>query len=162
MIQPYQWIKKHGPKFIHPYNLQNTNSASHDLTLHPTIIAHTKKTTKTKTLPQSIKPNQFILASTNEIITLPNNIAAQIMLKSTIGRQGINHALAGWIDPGFSGQITLELHNINPKSITLQPNQKIAQIIFHKLTAPTTKPYKGRYQNQKGPTPQKKEIGRTM
>jgi dCTP deaminase len=92
------------------------------------------------------------LAHTKETIGLPNGIAAQLAGRSTIGRQGIIvHKTAGWIDPGFTGEITLEIMNLGRSPVTLQIGQRVAQLVFFKLDQPSSG-YEGHYQNQKGAT----------
>lgn len=95
-------------------------------------------------------PGMAILATTIERVCIPVDAAAAIYLKSSMARQGLDHALAGWIDPGFVGQITLELHAHRP--VTLRAGQRVVQMVLMSLTGPALNPYNGRYQNQVGPT----------
>ena len=81
-----------------------------------------------------LQPGEFILASTYERVALPDNISAQFLLKSSIARCGVNHLLAGWIDAGFAGNITLELHNVSRNPILLTSGMKIGQLVFFKHT----------------------------
>lgn len=98
-----------------------------------------------------IKPGDFILGSTMEKVTLPDNIAAEITGKSTIGRVGLTvHATAGWIDPGFQGNVTFEIKNISNNTIKLKKGDLIAQVVFHQLATTATQSYNGKYQNAKG------------
>jgi len=81
-----------------------------------------------------IHPNEFVLASVYEYIKLSDNIAAQIQGRSSFARLGlIIHTSAGWVDPGYSGYLTLELVNVNKKPIILRPLMKIAQISFFEV-----------------------------
>lgn len=81
-----------------------------------------------------ITPGQIILGSTLETLNLPNDIVAQFVLKSSIGRLFLNHMNSTHIDPGFTGNITLELQNCNSQhSIRLLPYTKIGQLVFHKV-----------------------------
>lgn len=111
--------------------------------------------------PFIMHPGEFVLGSTFEKLTLPNNIAARIEGKSSLGRIGLLiHSTAGYIDPGFSGNITLELSNVSRLPITLYPGMKIAQFSFQQMTTPVDKPYgspelKSRYQGQTTPEPSK-------
>jgi dCTP deaminase len=100
-----------------------------------------------------LKPGDAILASTKEIIHMPLDCAGVVYLKSSMARLGLDHALAGWIDPGFSGQLTLELHTHRP--IVLHAGYKIIQLVIHQMSQTPDKDYSktGRYQNQMGPTP---------
>jgi dCTP deaminase len=97
-------------------------------------------------------PGKRYLGHTKETIGLPNDIAAQLAGRSSIGRQGvIVHKTAGWIDPGFEGDITLELMNFGSEPVDLQAGERIAQLVFFKLDYPS-EGYDGSYQNQSGPT----------
>jgi dCTP deaminase len=106
-----------------------------------------------------IPPLGFVLGSTVERITLPNDIAARFEGKSSIGRLGLlPHVAAGFIDPGFSGWVTLELHNVTSFPFVLIPGMKIGQLCFFRLLSPADIPYGSsvigsRYQDQRrGPT----------
>ena len=106
-----------------------------------------------------LHPGEFVLASTYEVITLPDDIAARLEGKSSLGRLGLlTHSTAGWIDPGFSGHVTLELSNVATLPIKLWPGMKIGQLCFFRLSSPAERPYGSveygsRYQDQRGPTP---------
>jgi len=109
--------------------------------------------------PFVLHPGEFVLASTLELISLPDNIAARLEGKSSLGRLGLlTHSTAGFIDPGFSGHVTLELSNVATLPITLWPGMKIGQMCFFALSSPAEHPYgsdaarKNRYQGQRGPT----------
>ncbi len=106
----------------------------------------------------AIQPGDAILATTIEIVRIPVDAAASIYLKSSMARKGLDHALAGWIDPGFQGQITLELHAHRP--LTLTRGQRVIQMVVWSLNAPSAKPYQGRYQFQRGPTPARTEANK--
>ena len=104
-----------------------------------------------------IQPGEFILGCSLEKISLPNDILGRMDGKSSLGRKGLMiHSTAGYIDPGFSGVVTLEISNINRSPIMLTPNMKIAQISFMELKEPAIYPYSSEklgshYQNQEGP-----------
>ena len=106
-----------------------------------------------------LHPGEFVLASTYEIITLPDDIAGRLEGKSSLGRLGLlTHSTAGFIDPGFSGHITLELSNDANLPVKLYPGMKIGQLCLIKLSSPAEHPYgsaiyASRYQGQRGPTP---------
>lgn len=106
----------------------------------------------------ALEPGAFVLASTYEGVSLGSNIAARLEGKSSLGRLGLLiHVSAGFIDPGFDGQITLELSNLTNKTIILYPGMKIGQLCFFRLPSPTTILYGSRaagshYQHQSGPT----------
>lgn len=105
-----------------------------------------------------LHPGEFVLASTFEEVTLPDDIAARLEGKSSLGRLGLlTHSTAGFIDPGFSGHVTLELSNMATLPIKLIPGMKIGQLCFFRLSSPAERPYgKGatfsRYLGQRGPT----------
>lgn len=111
--------------------------------------------------PFILHPGEFVLGSTYEKITLNKETAARLEGKSSLGRLGLlTHATAGFIDPGFSGHITLELSNMANLPIKLWPGSKIGQLCFFKLTSPVKHPYGSekygsKYQNQTGPTASK-------
>jgi dCTP deaminase len=98
-----------------------------------------------------LHPGQFVLASTQETVKIPESMVARIEGKSSIGRLGIMvHVTAGYIDPGFCGQITLEMTNLRNLPIILRVGKPICQLSFHLMESPPAKPYQGRYQNAKG------------
>ena len=109
--------------------------------------------------PFILHPGEFVLGSTYEVITLPDDIAARLEGKSSLGRLGLlTHSTAGFIDPGFSGHVTLELSNVATLPIKLWPGMKIGQLCFFRLSSPSENPYGSakygsRYQGQRGPTP---------
>jgi len=108
-----------------------------------------------------LHPGEFVLASTYEVITLPEDIAGRLEGKSSLGRLGLlTHSTAGFIDPGFSGHITLELSNVANLPVKLYPGMKIGQLCLIKLSSAAEHPYGSavygsRYQGQRGPTPSK-------
>jgi len=108
--------------------------------------------------PFILHPGEFALGSTFELIGLPDDIAARLEGKSSLGRLGLlTHSTAGFIDPGFTGHVTLELSNVATLPIKLWPGMKIGQLCFFQLTSPSENPYGSgpygnRYQGQRGPT----------
>lgn len=117
------------------------------------------------TEPFVLHPGEFVLASTLELITLPNDVSARLEGKSSLGRLGLlTHSTAGFIDPGFSGHVTLELSNMATLPIKLWPGSKIGQLCFFRLTSASEHPYgtgpnKNRYQGQRGPTASRSHQG---
>lgn len=105
-----------------------------------------------------VHPNEFILGNTIERITLGNDLVARLEGKSSLGRLGlIVHATAGYIDPGFDGNITLELSNVANLPILLYPGMKIGQISFFAMSTPAERPYGhpglgSKYKGQSAPT----------
>jgi len=108
--------------------------------------------------PFVLHPGEFVLASTLEVVSLGDQLAAHLDGKSSLGRIGLlTHSTAGFIDPGFSGHITLELSNVANLPITLWPGMKIGQLCVFRLSSPAEHPYGSaiygsRYQGQRGPT----------
>lgn len=109
--------------------------------------------------PFVLHPGEFVLGSTLEVVTLPDDIAGRLEGKSSLGRLGLlTHSTAGFIDPGFSGHVTLELSNVATLPILLYPGMKIGQLCLIRLSSPAEFPYGSstvgsRYQGQRGPTP---------
>ena len=106
---------------------------------------------QTITADEFIVPSSsFVLATTVESITLPHDLTAFVEGRSSIGRMGLFIQNAGWVDPGFHGQLTLELYNANSLPIRLRAGRRICQIVFCKTDQTVKRPYKGKYQGQKG------------
>lgn len=109
--------------------------------------------------PFILHPGEFVLGSTLEVVSLPDDIAGRLEGKSSLGRLGLlTHSTAGFIDPGFSGHVTLELSNVANLPIMLYPGMKIGQLCLFRLSSPAEFPYGSekygsRYQGQRGPTP---------
>src|SRR5712691_5503967 len=105
--------------------------------------------------PFVLHPGEFALASTYEVVTLPDDVAGRLGL--------LTHSTAGWIDPGFSGHVTLELSNVATLPIKLWPGMKIGQLCLFRTSSPAEHPYGSavsgsRYQNQRGPTPSRSYL----
>ncbi len=97
-------------------------------------------------------PGQFVLATTMEFVELPDNLTAFVEGRSSLGRLGLFIQNAGWVDPGFKGEITLELFNANRCAIELNAGRRIGQLVFAQLDDNALNPYKGKYQGQRGAT----------
>jgi dCTP deaminase len=116
--------------------------------------------------PFVLHPGEFVLASTFEAVTLPADLAARLEGKSSLGRLGLmTHSEAGWIDPGFSGTVTLGLSNLATLPIKLWPGMKIGQLCLFLLAAAAERPYGSaglgsRYTNQqfRGPVPSRSHL----
>jgi dCTP deaminase len=114
--------------------------------------------------PFILHPGEFVLGSTFELVTLPDDIAARLEGKSSLGRLGLlTHSTAGFVDPGFSGHVTLELSNVATLPIKLWPGMKIGQLCFIRLSSPAEHPYGSgkygsRYQGQRGPTASRSHL----
>jgi dCTP deaminase len=108
-----------------------------------------------------LHPGEFVLGSTLERITLPDDLVARLEGKSSLGRLGLLiHSTAGFIDPGWDGHVTLELSNVANLPITIYPGMKIGQISFMQMTEPAATPYGSeaigsKYKGQRGPTASK-------
>lgn len=108
--------------------------------------------------PFILHPGEFVLGSSFEVVTLPDDLAARLEGKSSLGRLGlVTHSTAGFVDPGFSGHVTLELSNVATLPIKLWPGMKVGQLCFFRLSSPAENPYGSakygsRYQGQRGPT----------
>jgi dCTP deaminase len=106
-----------------------------------------------------LHPGEFVLGSTRERVSLPDDLVARLEGKSSLGRLGLLiHSTAGFVDAGWDGHLTLELSNVANLPITVYPGMKIGQISFLQMTTPAENPYgsKGlgsKYQGQRGPTP---------
>lgn len=111
-----------------------------------------------------LHPGEFVLGSTYERVTLGDDVAARLEGKSSLGRLGLlTHSTAGFIDPGFSGHVTLELSNTSTLPIRLLPGMKVGQLCFFELSSCAERPYgKGadgsRYQGQRGPTASRSHL----
>lgn len=108
------------------------------------------KTVKSDTF--LLLPGHFVLATTREYISLPSNVTAFVEGRSSIGRLGLFVQNAGWVDPGFEGEITLELFNAGSNAIELKSGQRVGQLVFEKMDRSAENPYHGKYQRQTGAT----------
>lgn len=114
--------------------------------------------------PFVLHPGEFVLASTFEVVSLPDDVAGRLEGKSSLGRLGLlTHSTAGFIDPGFTGHVTLELSNVATLPIMLWPGMKIGQLCLFRLSSPAQRPYGSgatgsRYQGQRGPTQSRSHL----
>lgn len=114
--------------------------------------------------PFVLHPGEFVLGSTYELVQLGNDVAARLEGKSSLGRLGLlTHSTAGFIDPGFSGHVTLELSNTATMPILLYPGMRVGQLAFFELSSPANNPYGStplgsHYQGQRGPTPSRSHV----
>jgi dCTP deaminase len=99
-----------------------------------------------------LPPKSFVLATTIEYVKIPNWISGFVEGRSSIGRMGLFIQNAGWVDPGFEGQITLELYNANNLPIVLDVGRRICQLVLAEMDQPVLKAYSGKYQKQKNAT----------
>ena len=98
-----------------------------------------------------IPPLTFMLATTMEYVKLPNDLTAFVEGRSSVGRVGLFVQNAGWVDPGFEGELTLELFNANRQPIRLQAGRRICQLVFARMDHAALVPYRGKYMGQRRP-----------
>lgn len=146
-------------KIVEPFNCKQLNPGSYDVILASTILTENYKGYTQPEMGRWVRrdisaetyfmrPNEFVLASTEEIIRVPENMEAVFCLKSSRGREGYNHVLSAYIDSGFEGRITLELHNCSRvEKLPLKQGLRIGQIRFAYMDAVPEEPYNkvGRY-----------------
>lgn len=125
-------IIKRGANLVRPFNTGQVNPASYDVRLGKNLrIENPNGEWGYASAPYTFEPGEFLLAETQEWLILPDNIEAVFMLKSSRGREGFEHVLSGYIDPGYSGRITLELINVNRyRNLILEEGMLIGQIRF--------------------------------
>ena len=99
-----------------------------------------------------VPPHSFLLATTKEYVKLPDNLTAFVEGRSSIGRLGLFIQNSGWVDPGFEGEITIELYNANSLPIKLKSGVRICQLVFAMLDQTAENPYQGKYQGQRKAT----------
>ena len=103
-------------------------------------------------------PGQFVLATTMEYFRMPDDLTAFVEGRSSVGRLGLFVQNAGWVDPGFHGEITLELYNANRCAIELHAGRRVGQLVFAKLDQLAESPYVGKYNGQRGATGSRIEL----
>ncbi len=114
-----------------------------------------------------LQPGEFALGSTLERVKVPSDLVARVEGRSSIGRIAIVvHATAGFIDPGFEGEITLELSNLGRCAVKLYPGMRISQVVFHTMKSPAQRPYGAargsKYQGQRGPVTSRLAVDRPL
>lgn len=149
---------------ISPLEEGQIQPASVDVRLGDTFSIVEDSSTGKITLEDSIKyktiktdtyvllPGQFVLATTKEYFKLPDNLTAFVEGRSSLGRMGLFIQNAGWVDPGFEGEITLELFNANRCAIELKAGRRVGQLVFAEMDDYALHPYRGKYQGQTGAT----------
>lgn len=163
---------------ITPYLSSQLNPASYDVRLGDLILTEIRCSESSiapqekwsqwdlNAKPYYMDPGEFLLAYTKEYFTIPSYLEAQFQLKSSRGREGFEHVMSGYVDPGFQGQLTLELVNVNRwHSLKLEKDMLIGQVRFSSLFAPPRKDYSktGHYQLDEGVKPSKVDIfGNTL
>ena len=147
---------------IAPFHKENLQGSSIDLTLGSEIQIETpmgafNKMAKLELVekPYMMRPGEFILAHTAEVIHLPDDVCVMVLLRSSAARAGYEHSFAGWIDPGFNGTIVAELrNNLSNHMLPIEPGMRLLQVVLMRMSMPAANPYsvKGNYQNQIGAT----------
>ena len=144
---------------VEPYTPEMINPASIDVTLGPTLLVEGRPGRERwvevdiENGVYSLEPGEFVLAHTAELVRVPNNIECVFNLKSSRGREGYEHLMAAYIDPGFQGRVTLEICNVNRfHRLPLEHGMRIGQLRFSKLDAVPMRSYAvtGRYMNDAG------------
>ena len=110
------------------------NPAGYDLRCSKTVV---------------LKPKQYVLVATLETVELGLGIVAFLHIRSSLAREGVIGSFAV-VDPGFRGQLTLNMQNVSDKQVTLREGERIVQIVFHSLGCTAEKGYNGSYQNSEG------------
>ncbi len=155
---------KNGKLVINPITEEQIQPASVDIRLgstfsivddSPSGVINLENQINYKTITSDtylILPGQFVLATTMEYFELPDDLTAFVEGRSSLGRMGLFIQNAGWVDPGFKGEITLELFNANKCAIELRAGRRVGQLVFAKMDEPAINPYNGKYQGQTGAT----------
>ncbi len=159
---------------ISEFNENQLQPASYDIRLGNTFSIIQDNTTGVISIDSEIKyttlesdsylllPGQFVLATTMEYFALSENLTAFVEGRSSLGRMGLFVQNAGWVDPGFEGEVTLELFNANRHAIELKAGRRVGQLVFSKTLDPATNPYKGKYVGQKGATGSRIHLDREV
>lgn len=157
-------MTERGELVIRPLERSQVQPASVDIRLGNTFCIVEDSSTGIITLDREIPyktiktdtylllPGQFVLATTVEYFEFPDDLTAFVEGRSSLGRMGLFIQNAGWVDPGFKGEITLELYNANRCAIELKSGRRVGQLVFAKMDAPALNPYRGKYLGQTGAT----------
>ncbi|MFD1597716.1 dCTP deaminase [Halobellus rarus] len=152
-IQPASIDLRLGEEFL---EFQRTNISC----IHPNRESEVSEYVTETTVPEGeefiLHPGDFVLGTTKERVEIPPDLLATVEGRSSLGRLAVViHATAGIVDPGYHGQITLELSNLGTAPVALTPGMRVSQLVFTELTRPAGRPYGvergSKYQNQKGP-----------
>lgn len=161
------------PQLVPGVDPSLVNASSIDLTIADLFLLERSDTSHTVDLSTSstdlfteftgsfitLQPGEFILAHTEQYLQIPDNVSAQLTLRSSVARMGVNHLLAGWVDPGFRGTLTLELQNtLRRHSVRIPAGIRIGQIsVFRHDAVVYEMSYasRGRYLEQMIPTASK-------
>ena len=157
MIKPDHWIMKFAKEGgITPFNIEQVNPASYDVTIGNHWVCPTREPEEFKADSITLFPGEVVLATTQEYVNLPRDVVADLKLKSSLGRLWLNHSMSGWIDCNFEGQVTLELQNLGPHPRKLDAGIRVAQLVFMAMESAPDVAYgeqgRGNYQGQTGTT----------
>lgn len=157
MIKPDHWIRQFGESGgILPFNPEQINPASYDVTLGNHWICPTRQPEEIQADQITLFPGEVLLATTREFLKMPRDVVCDLKLKSSLGRLWLNHSLSGWIDCNFQGQVTLELQNLGPHPRVLTAGMRCAQLVFMGMESAPDVAYgergRGHYQGQSGAT----------
>ena len=143
---------------VRPFIGSNVQGSSIDLTLGHSLKIETPEGWIDESLADhyyNLRPGEFVLACTHETIQIPYDMCAMLLLRSSAARAGYEHSFSGWCDPGFQGQLTLELkNNRRYSSLKLEAGMRICQLVVKMLDQPAAQQYgqRGNYQHQSGAT----------
>lgn len=141
------YMVDHG--LITPANYDHINPASIDICIGKTMqIEQAGRFVSVDIPPEgvSFQPGDFALVATMETFNVPNGYAMDLRLKSSTARRGFDHSLAFWVDPGWQGVLTMEIRNVLQfNALKIVPGQRFAQVVVHKLSGLSARPYRGRY-----------------
>ncbi|MDR0288188.1 MAG: dCTP deaminase [Clostridiales bacterium] len=142
--------------------LGNTFQVMENLNNTPVSMGEAVKYKRINAEKFLLAPGQFVLATTMEYFKLPENMTAFVEGRSSVGRIGLFIQNAGWVDPGFEGEITLELFNASGCTIELQSGRRVGQMVFAQLDRDAGSPYCGKYKGQRGATGSKIHLDKEL
>ena len=147
MILSSRGITERLSELVYPAEPERINPASLDIRVGAWVIDECGARIPIFNKPYTLLPGEFVLVETYERIKVPEDLAVELKLKSSIAREGYNHSLAFWFDPGWDGIGTMEVSNLNrARSLQLEYGMPFAQLIFHKLSSVPLELYSGKYQ----------------
>lgn len=154
-------LRKQGVKLVKPFENSALQPASYDVHLDDILWFDGAFHTMAPPIDDDepifrLRPHKLVLGSTIEMLSIPANLAARFEGISTLGRMGImTHVTAGFIDPGFRGNLTLEIYNLSDGFVSLKRGMRIGQLCFYQTNSVTAQSYSdtGHYMDQRGPTP---------
>lgn len=150
-IQDHQLVENIDPECVSP--------ASYELRIGSYLDRRTDESVDlAKDEAIAIIPNGFLLLGTVEVVNLPLDLLGLVYLRSTYARQGFVSWFQGLVDPGYSGVLTIALHNPTQHLIPLYGGERIAHLVFEQLSEPADRGYSGVYQHSRGATPSRHKF----